>query len=259
MYTERIKKIYYYRATLWDMSLRQFKLSFAGLKLGIWWVFITPVILALSINLVFTEVLKMDMPNYTLFALSGIMPWFFLTASLQETAACLTANVPIIRQSISPRELIPMSVVIANLMNFLMGFILFIPVFIIFNPYAAKLLFLLPLVVAMQSLFVLGLGFLFSSLNIFFRDLSRLLQIGFMVWFWVTPVFYSLDMLSPRYQWICMLNPATHYIVSYQSILFEGALPPKLSLVVSVILAFISLIGGFCFFVRKESLMLKRI
>lgn len=259
MLRQRIKKIYYYRDTLWDISVRQFKLGFAGLKFGLWWAFITPALLALSINFVFTQVLKMNMPNYTLFVISGIMPWFFLINSLQEASVCFSANLPILKQSVFPREFIPISVVIANLANFLLGFILFVPFFLMVKPAVLKVLIFIPLVVLSQGLFVLGMGLFLSSLNIFFRDLSRVLSIGFMVWFWVTPVFYSLDMLDTHYRWLCIINPATHYIIVYQNILFNGKLPPLAFLFSAPILSVISLTGGLYFFIKKEPSMLKKI
>ncbi len=77
MFKERIKDIYRYRHTLWDMASSQFKAKYAGSKLGIWWAVVTPLILAVCINLIFTAAFRVDIPNYTLFVLAGIIPWLF--------------------------------------------------------------------------------------------------------------------------------------------------------------------------------------
>ncbi len=259
MINEKIVKIYRYRAVLRDMSIRQFKLSFAGLKLGIWWLIITPLVLALSINFVFTQVLKINIANYTLFVLAGITPWFFFTSSLQEATTCLIVNSAFMRQSVSPREFIPISVVIANLFSFSISLVFLVPLFVIFNPCVLKVLVLLPIVMLMQCMFISGLGFIFAIANVFFRDLSKLLPTLFMIWFWVTPVFYSSEALSIKYRWIYILNPLTYYISSYQNILFGGKAVPPGNLSLLFFIGVLSFMSGFFIFIKTELSLLKKL
>ncbi|MDD5027391.1 MAG: hypothetical protein PHV58_02715, partial [Candidatus Omnitrophica bacterium] len=82
MFKQKINRLFLCRRTLWDMSVAQWRARYAGSYLGIWWTIIPPLVLAASINFVFQLVFKIDMPGYTIFALSGILPWFFLVNSL---------------------------------------------------------------------------------------------------------------------------------------------------------------------------------
>lgn len=259
MLKERIKKIYLYRHTLRDMTISQFKAKYAGSKLGIWWAMISPLILALSINFVFTSIFKINIPNYAIFVLAGIMPWFFATNALTEATNSFVISSPILKQGTFPREFIPISFILANLLNFLLGLVFLFPLFIILNFRIIKfLLFLFPIII-FHLLFIMGMGFLFSLVNVFFRDLSLLLPTVFMVWFWITPVFYSLDMLSFPFRWICLFNPMSYYIILYQNILFH-AQTPSLSLIFTA--CFISLLFfllGYLVFIKKEAMLLKRI
>lgn len=259
MFKERIIKICLYRHTLWDMVIKQFKAKYVGSKLGIWWAVITPLILAISINFMFSIVFKIDMPNYTLFVLSGIIPWLFFSNALGEVTNSFIGYSSLLKQGSFPREFIPVSSILANLMNFLIGFVFLLPIFVILNSKVIMLLPFLFIVVILHTLFIMGLGILFSVVNVFFRDLSHFLSIGFMIWFWITPVFYSLEMLPYSYRWICLLNPMSYYIIMYRLILFEAKFPSLSILSLSFLIGLVFLFIGYVNFLKKESELLKRI
>lgn len=259
MLRERIKKIYFCRHILWDMAVKQLKAKYAGSKLGIWWAVITPLILAVSINFVFNIVFKIEIPNYTLFVLAGIIPWFFSINALTEAANSFVINSSILKQSAFPREFVPISSILANLLNFLIGLVFLLPLFIILNFKVTLLLPFLFLIIIFNLIFIIGLGLLFSCVNVFFRDLTHFMSIGFMVWFWITPIFYSLDMIPFPFRWICILNPMTHYIVLYQDVLFRIAVPSLASLLIPFFVSLISILIGFLLFLKKEPVLLKKI
>jgi ABC-2 type transport system permease protein len=259
MLKERIKKIYFSRNILWDMSKKQLRLKYVGSRLGIWWAVVTPLVLAASINFVFTKALNVNMPNYTFFILSGLMPWLFFSASLTEATNSFITQVSISRQAVFPREFMPFSTVLANFINFLIGLIFLIPLFIILDPKILWfLLFLFPIMM-LHLIFVLGLGILFSLVNVFFRDLSHFLSIAFMIWFWITPIFYSLDALSSPYREICMLNPMSYYVILYQAVLFKAKVPPASLMLTASLISLSTFIIGYILFIKKESVLLKRI
>ena len=255
----RIKKIYIFRHTLWDMALKQLKEKYAGSKLGLWWAVISPLLLAISINFVFTSVFKINIPNYTLFILAGIIPWFFFSGALGEATNSFIVNSSVLKQSIFPREFIPISSILANLLNFLIGFIFLFPLFVILNFRVLKLLpFLFPIII-FHFLFVLGLGLIFSLVNVFLRDLFPFLSIVFMVWFWITPVFYSLEMLSFPFRWVCLFNPMTYYVILYQNILFQAEIPSLSLIFIALSISLLFFILGYIVFMKKEAMLLKRI
>ena len=247
------------RHTLWDMAVSQFKAKYAGSRLGIWWAVFTPLILAISINFVFMAAFKIDIPGYTLFVLSGILPWFFFNGALIEATNSFVANAPILKQGVFPREFIPIASVLGNLLNFLIGLVFLMPLFLIYNPKTVLFLPLLFAIVALHCVFVVGLGILFSCVNVFFRDTGHFLTSVFMVWFWITPIFYSLDMLPSHFKWICLINPVTYFVVLYQRILFNAQFPDIGYLLMSFLIALFSLAIGYGLFIKKEASLLKKI
>lgn len=241
------------------MAISQFKAKYAGSKLGIWWAVVTPLILAISINFIFTIVFKINIPNYTLFLLAGIIPWIFFTNALIEATNSFIINSSILKQSIFPREFIPISSILANLLSFLMGFVFLLPLFIILNFRVVGLLPFLFLIIILHSLFIFGFGLLFSSINIFFRDLSHFLSIGFMIWFWITPVFYSLNMIPFPFRWICLFNPMSHFVILYRTVLFQAKIPSFSAISTAFFISLLSFVLGYFIFAKKEPTLLKRI
>jgi ABC-2 type transport system permease protein len=241
------------------MAINQLKVKYAGSRLGIWWAVIIPLLLALSINFVFEVISRITVVNYTIFVLSGILPWLFFTGALSEATNAFVANVSILKQSRCPHEFLPVSVILSNLLNFFIGFIFLLPLFLFINLKTITLLPVLLAVIALQAVFIIGLGLIFSTLNVFFRDLTHFLSIAFTVWFWVTPIFYSLEMVNFPYRWICLFNPVTAFVTSYQKILFEAKFPGLPVLSICLALAAISLVGGYLVFIKQEPELLKRI
>ena len=256
---KRLKKLYSFRQTLWNMSLRQLRLKYSGSALGLWWAVITPCLLALSINFIFSRVFNMQEADFTFFVLSGILVWFFFSSTLSELANCFTANAPLLRQCAFPREIIPLAYIIANFLNFLIGFLFLLPLFIIAEAGAFKMLPLLLVVFLFNFMFVAGLGIMFSTANVFFRDLGHLLPVGLMIWFWITPIFYRLEMLDFPYRWICLLNPLSYYTVAYQRLLFEGKAPSAGTLSLCFFVGCLFIFYGYRFFLKKEKALLKRL
>ncbi|MDD5236067.1 MAG: ABC transporter permease [Candidatus Omnitrophica bacterium] len=258
LFLNRFKKVYTFRHALLEMTIKQLKIKYAGSMLGIWWAVITPLILTMSIYFVFEKVFKVNIPHNAFFILAGIIPWFFFSNALQEAANSFIVNTPVLKQGIFPRELIPISTVLANLLNFLIGLCALLPFFIFLNIKSLNSLILLLPLIAFNLIFILGLGILFSCINIFFRDFSHFLNIAFLPWFWVTPIFYSLDMVPLNLQWICKANPMTYYISSYQSILIKAEAPALFTILVLIFLSLGSFVIGYLFFIKNESVLLKR-
>jgi len=258
-FKNKIRDIYLHRHMLKDMAKSQLRAKYAGSKLGIWWDVIIPLILAACINFIFTAVFGIDLPNYTIFVLAGIMPWLFFANALTEITNSFVVNAAVLKQGIFPREIIPISAALSSLLNFLIGFAIILPIFIIVNLKVAGLFPWLLVVVAMHFIFIMGLGLFFASANVFSRDITHFLSIGLMIWFWITPVFYSLEMLNFPYRWICMLNPLTYYITSYRQVLFEAKTPLMTDVGTAFAISSASFITGYLYFIKNEQSLLKRI
>ena len=259
VFKQRLGKIYSTRHILRSMVLRQFKEKYAGSKLGLWWCVITPLLFAVSINFVFVAVFKIQIINYTFFVLAGMIPWFFFSNSLTEASSSFLINSQILRQAIFPREFIPTVTILVNLLIFIVGLIFLLPLFIFLNIKVITMLPLLTVVIILHSIFIIGFALLFSVLNVFMRDFPHILSTLFMVWFWITPVFYSVDMVPESFRQVCLSNPMTNFVVIYQMLLFQVKFPRFSDISTLIIISFVSFLIGYIIFVINESNLLKKI
>jgi ABC-2 type transport system permease protein len=254
----RFKKIIAERQIIKSMTRKNLKEKYVGSSIGIFWAIINPLLIMFVIVFVFNSIMKTEIRNTPLFILSALLPWFFFTNSLSEATTSMSSNSGVLSQFIMVREAVPLSTTFANLINFLFGFIVILPFFIIFNATIVKYFPLLLILIILHFIFTLGICLLFSIINVYFRDLSQLLNIGLMFLFWVTPVFYSLEMVPEAYRnVVIVLNPATCYAVLYRSLLYYGTSGEVYAWFLAVIFASLSIISGYFLFTKKESEILK--
>lgn len=253
----RIKKVIAQRQIIKSMAVKNLKEKYVGSALGILWAIINPILIMLVITFVFTKIMRTEMKNLPLFMLSALLPWFFFTNSVTEATDSMRANINVLNQFILTREAIPISLVLSNFINFLFGFIVMLPIFIVFNTGIIKYSLLLPLVLILHFVFTLGICLSFSIINVYFRDLSQLLNVGLMFLFWLTPIFYSLEMIPGRYRGIILANPATCYAVIYRSLLCHGSSGGVYMWALAIGFSLISIISGYLLFIKKETEILK--
>jgi len=256
---ERFKKIIAQRQIIESMTVKNLKDKYIGSTLGISWAIINPILIMFAITFVFTQIMKTGIKNFPLLVLNALLPWFFFINSICESTTSMKQNIGVLSQYNIPREIIPISIVLANFINFLFGFIVMIPIFIIFNMEIIKYLLLLPLIMFLHLIFTLGISILFSIVNVYFKDLSQLLGIGTMFLFWMTPIFYPLEIIPQHYRWIIIANPAACYVIIYRSLLYYASSGNIYMWILAVSFALISIISGYSFFIKKETDILKYI
>ena len=257
-YRKRLFQLYREKRFIITLSMKELRLKYSGSKLGVWWALILPLLLALSINLIFTKAFKVSIPNYTLFVLSVILPWLFFSQTVSEASNSFLKNISLLRQCIFLKEVIPLASVFGNFLNFSLGLIVIIPLFILFNP---KILLLIPALILLLLfflIFIAGLGLIFSLTNSFYRDVSCFLSLGLMIWFWITPVFYSIEMIPYPYKVICLVNPLTYFMISFRNLLYYGRMDLRFYSI-DIIISIATFSIGYAIFVWKERGLLKRI
>ncbi|MDD5115940.1 MAG: ABC transporter permease [Candidatus Omnitrophica bacterium] len=258
-FTEKIKRVYFFRRTLWNMSIKQFKAKYAGSVLGIFWVAINPFLLMLAISFVFVAVLKTEGKDFSLFVLSGIIPWMFFSGALSEATPSLLAQKNILHQFSLPKEIIPLSVVLSYSLNFIISWLIIFPLFFFRNPASLAMFFLFPLIFILTCIFVCGLSLLFSVTNVIFHDLEHLIGTLLMFWFWVTPIFYSEEMIPLGLRWVLQVNPVSAFVSFYRDIIFYCKIPELSTFLAAAAWACFSLLAGVLVSIRLEPKALKNI
>jgi lipopolysaccharide transport system permease protein len=222
-----LPRLGYLRDLVIELVLRDLHLRYKRSILGILWSLLTPLAQLLVFRFIFTVVLPLNVPNYTAFLFTGILVWTWFQASLDQAAGSIVDNRELVRLAGFPVAILPIVTVASNLTQFLFA----LPILALFLwfgggvPLTATPL-LLPVLIAIQFLFILSVAYFVAALQVTFRDVKHLLQIAIMLGFYLTPVFYELHRAPVKYAALYHLNPMVHIIGGYRAVLLHGTLPP---------------------------------
>ncbi|MCL4534600.1 MAG: ABC transporter permease [Bacteroidetes bacterium] len=252
----RLGEFIRYRELLSTLVVRDLKLRYRNSLLGFVWSLLNPLLMMLVFTTVFTVMMRNNgTPNFPIFALIGILAWNWCSSSVMASVNSVVGNAPLIKKVYFPREVLPTSTVLSNMANFLLALIVLFPLLLAFGIRPSAALVLIPVVIAGQAIFLLGLAFVLSAVNVFFRDTLMIVDVLVLAWFFLTPVFYRIEDLFPNYtRLMYWLNPMASYITSYRQILLNGEWLGYDFLLRTLAISVMVLVGGYAFFARSAHL-----
>ena len=250
MYLEQIKGLYRYRSLIWNLVIRELKARYRGSVLGFLWSFLNPLLLMLVYSVVFSTYLRFNMESYVVFLLSGLLPWMWFSSSMLEGSGSIIAGGNLIKKILFPAEVLPIVVVLANSVNYLLSLPILL-IFVVYFKLAIGLpLLALPLVFSIQLLLTVGFAFMLSALCVHYRDIQHVLGNVLNLWFFTTPIVYSLDQIPEIFRFTVNFNPVAPLIFAYQDIFFYGRFPNFRQLAVVALLAILLYALGISVFER---------
>jgi lipopolysaccharide transport system permease protein len=220
-----LRQLFRYRGLVQSLVARDLKARYRGSVLGFLWSFVNPLLLLLIYTFVFTVVITRPETSrlhpFALFMFCGILPWTWFSSSLLESSNVLIAGGNLIRKVLFPAEVLPIVTVFSGLVHFCLGLPI-LAAFFVYYGHAATLADLawFPVIVAIQLALTLGLALFVSALTVHFRDLRDLLANLLTLWFFATPIIYTMNEAPAGVRWYLNLNPFTHLAVAYQEVLF---------------------------------------
>lgn len=237
---------------LMEMTKRELTARYKNTFFGFLWVVINPLMQMYVIGFVFKFFIKDPIANYYYYLLVGLLIWNFFSLSLGKATASIVNERSLIKKANFPRETIPISIILSNFVHLLIAFgILLVPLIIngilSINNFP-RLLAGITLLLA----FTTGLSLLTSALNVKYRDVSFFVQAILIVWFYATPVVYSISVIPYELMWIWRLNPMTSIIQLFQNALMSAPAPGIGMLASNISVTLIVIFFGVTMF-KKES------
>jgi ABC-type polysaccharide/polyol phosphate export permease len=239
------------------------KVRYKNSVLGILWSLLNP----LAMMGVFTVVFTLMMPNNTIdkfpvFVLCALLPWNFFRDSVMTSTASIVNNSALIKKVYFPREILPLSVVLSNLVNLLLALVILFVMMAVFRVRLTVWALLLPVVILTQLLFVLGLGLMLATADVFYRDTAMIMDVVMLAWFFVTPIFWDISILPTQrmvlgwnlnvHRLTYILNPMASLISTYRVILYYGARPAPDFFLRTFVTSLVTLIIGYSVFMRHS-------
>jgi lipopolysaccharide transport system permease protein len=249
-----LREIWAYRELLFFLTWRDIKIRYKQTLLGAAWAIIQPLFAMLLFTLLFGKLGKIPSDNipYPLFAYAGLLPWTFFANAVTNSGNSLVGSTSLITKVYFPRMIIPAAAVAAGLVDFLIAFLLLIPLLIYYRISLTLNLLMLPLFFILTTVLALGVGMWMSALNVRFRDVRYALPFMIQLWLFASPVIYPLSMVPEKWKWILSLNPMTGIIEGFRASLFGKPFPWQ-TIVVSTVLTLIVLVWSAYAFQRVEN------
>ncbi len=191
--------------------------------------------------------------HFAAFMLIGLLAWNFTASSVSTGLNSLLGNSSIIKKVYFPREVFPISSVLAQLVNFALALIPLFFVMLASGILPSAKIFYLPVILFFQTMFLVGLAMFFSVLALYFRDLLVIMEVLLQAWFFLSPIFYSMDQVyKEAAQVVYWVNPMASYIEIYRSILFFNYPPDPAFMFRTFLSSFITLVVGYGFFMYRR-------
>lgn len=247
-----VKDLYNYRELLKTNIKKDVGGRYKNSFLGVLWSFISPLLQIAVYALVFQIILKSDIENYTVYLCCGLIPWQYFSSCILRGAACIIDNGNIIKKVYFPREILPISIVTSEGINFLISTTIILG-FVIFGGIGLSVNIVWYFVIlAIQYVVSIGFAFIVSSFSVYFRDLLHLLGIIIQLLFYATPIVYTSKNVPEGFQWLIKINPMSYLIESYRNIFYNKMPPEMRNLLIPLGMGIVLCIVGYLIFRKLE-------
>jgi ABC-type polysaccharide/polyol phosphate export permease len=257
----RLRELIRYRDLIRNLVVSEVKTRYKNSVLGFVWSLLNPLAMMLVFWVVFSVLSpNHDIENYPIFLLCGLLAWNFFAASVVSSVNSVVGNGNLIKKVYFPREVLPISAVLAQLINFLLALIVLFAALFIFRTNFSPWLWTLPFIILIQTCFTLGIALVLSTMQVFYRDTQLVMEVVMLAWFFLTPVFYRTAQLPVTYEIagfdlpvqriLYVLNPMASLINVYRDLLYYGYRTDIDFFIRTTATALVALGFGYWFFTR---------
>lgn len=257
-----LRDLWVYRELVFFMIWRTLKVRYKQTLLGAAWAVIQPLMTMIVFNFIFGNVAKVPTDNipYPIFSYTALLPWGLFTTALNQASRSLTANQNMVTKIYFPRLVLPISSVLAGLVDFAIAFVILVGLMFYYAVTPAwNLLWTLPFFLLLSIITALGVALWLSAINVQYRDVNYALPFLTQFWLFITPVAYSASVISERWQLVYSLNPMAGVVNGFRWALLGAGTGPDLALWVSIAISLVILISGLFYFRNMERTFADRI
>lgn len=215
-----------------ELTKREIKQRYKQSILGYAWVILNPFAQMVVMTFVFSSLFRTTSVGvpYAIYIYSALLPWTLFSQALTSSTNALVGNAGLLTKIYFPREIFVLSTLLSKIVDFLLASTVFVVLMMWFQiPPTFALVWLVPIFL-IQNIFTYGLSLLAAAFNLFYRDIQYVINLVILLWFYLTPVIYPIEMFPEHYRWIFQLNPMAVLINAYREVLLNGNAPNVLSL-----------------------------
>jgi lipopolysaccharide transport system permease protein len=249
-----LRELWERRELFYFLAWRDIKVRYKQTAVGAAWAIIQPIATVAIFTILFGNFTKLPSETaYALLVFSGMLPWLLFTQSLNQSAISLVQNNALVTKVYVPRLVIPLAATIPSLVDFFLGFGVFIALMAWYGVAPTLAILTLPLLILLALATALSVGIWFAALNVAYRDVQYIIPFLVQIWFFVTPVAYSTQLIPEKWRLVFALNPMTGVVQGFRWALLgttATSVGPLLALSVGIVLVLLA--TGLAYFRRVE-------
>jgi len=247
-------ELWEYRELLYFLTWRDIKVRYKQTALGAAWAVIQPFFTMVVFSLFFGRLAQVpsDGIPYPVFAYCALVPWSFFAGSLDRAGNSLVTSANLLTKVYFPRLVIPMSAVLAGLIDFVIAFIVLVAMMLAYGITPTWAVVTLPFFLLLALVTALGVGLWLSALNVQYRDVRYTIPFITQFWLFASPVAYSANLVPEQWRWLYGINPMAGVIDGFRWALLGRESAPGPLLIVSVVMVVLIFVGGLFYFRRME-------
>lgn len=241
-----------YKYLLYEFVKRDIKVKYKNSTLGILWSMFNPLLTMIVLTFIFSNIFKNSIPNFPIYCLSGRLIYDFFSQATKECMLSITSKSSLIKKIYIPQYIYPISKVLSTFIIFIISLIPLIIIMIITGVKlkVTNLFIVYPLI----TLFFIsiGIGMILATINVFFRDMQHIYSVILMLIMYMSTIFYSIDIVNPRFSWIIKLNPIYPVISVFRDFILYGRINSIINIILCLIYSVIYMILGFIVFNKNK-------
>jgi len=250
-----MRELFEYRDLLYTLSVHRLKVRYKQSVLGPTWAILQPLLLMLIFTVVFSRIVRLpsDGIPYALFAYSALLPWTYFSSSLSSATNSLVSHFSLVTKVYFPREILPLTYVIAGLVDFLLASLVLGALLVYYHVSLTVHAFIAIPTIAVLTVFTVAMSFVLSTIQVRYRDVGVAMPLILQLWMFATPIVYPLSVVPNRWRGLYELNPMVGIVESLRRVIVQGLPPDFHALGVSAAVSAILLPIAFLYFKRAEA------
>jgi lipopolysaccharide transport system permease protein len=248
------RELWQFRELVYFFVWRDIKIRYKQTVIGAAWAILQPLATMLVFSLFFGRLARMPSGGlpYPIFYFSALLPWMYFAGALQNATNSVVEQQRVITKVYFPRLVLPLASVGSGLLDFAIGFVVFLCLMVLYRVHPGKAILLFPAFLLLAVATALGVGLWLSALNAIYRDVRYVVPFLVQFWMFASPVAYPSSLVPERWRWVYGLNPMAGVIEGFRWALAGSGQPPGLLLAASAGGVMVVLMGGIAFFKRME-------
>lgn len=256
MINNKMTILYNYIPLLKELVLRDLRIKYRKSFFGYLWSLMNPLMMMCILTIVFSQVFRFDLPNYSLYLIIGQVVFNFVSEATTSAMYGIVGNATLLKKVYVPKLIFPLSRVLSSFVTMLFSMVAIFIVMIVTNVEITKKIILLPIPLLFLLIFSLGVSLIVSSVAVYFRDMFHLYSVFTTAWSFLTPIFYPISIVPEEFKQILLLNPLYYILLYFREIILNNTIPSIELTILCFCISFFSLFIGVLIFRKLQNIFL---